>query len=625
MGIIYLITLLILLISVILVKKSDNTINVISFICLGIIGIFCYNALTCYILTFFLIPIKLWLLSIINVIFIFIFIFKICRNKEIQKYSFNKIDIISVILIAIIVLIVSYLNFGTTFNVKYESSDASIHYISAIKFAESESLLASADGDPVYGKLTTMKIASYVNSGLLMKCICPNLDTFSCYNIFVSFEIFVLFLIGLTLYSAMGSFAKRKEHKIWALAISIICMLGYPLNSLLFGFEYLTMGLLMICAIFCLIYHYDNKLLDKKYLIFYMMLFNFGLFTSYYMFVPFMYPALWIYFYIKNYRETNKIITKELLELWLITLLLPFFLGYIYHIEPNMYSVLINKFSDTVSMGNYGYALNLVDKGLPTNGYIYINLYSNILLLMPLPIYMFIKEFKDKKLRENTFIGLALLFCLSFIIILLIFNKFEKVSMYYLSKNYFALWIILAYCNFKALLLIDKKKNILPRIFITTYISLIIICTIFSNVEVKYWIHNIKETPLSVTEIFGANKTIIKDKEICFYKDELDILKYARNNLDYSKQIELVVDRQQGYWAYALLRYINYEEVMEEFRGHDKIDIKRACLEKNIGNVDYIIYFNRNERYNELKDKLFENADIIYENSAGGILCYKNN
>ena len=38
--------------------------------------------------------------------------------------------------------------------------------------------------------------------------------------------------------------------------------------------------------------------------------------------------------------------------------------------------------------------------------------------------------------------------------------------------------------------------------------------------------------------------------------------------------------------------------------------------------VDYVVYFNRGYFYKYWKDKLWENAEVIYENADGGILQY---
>lgn len=40
------------------------------------------------------------------------------------------------------------------------------------------------------------------------------------------------------------------------------------------------------------------------------------------------------------------------------------------------------------------------------------------------------------------------------------------------------------------------------------------------------------------------------------------------------------------------------------------------------GKVDYILYFNRGRFYQAYKEKLNQNAEIVYENNAGGVLKY---
>jgi len=172
MGILYLISVTILLISFILVRKTKIKINLVSFICISIVTLFCYNTFICYVLTFFTIPITLWLLALINLIISVLLCIKIFRKKQIQKYTFNKIDILYISLIAIAVLIVSYINFGIPFNIKYETSDPSVHYLTSVIFAESDALMPGTDGDQLYGSLRVRKAVSYVNSGLLMKCFC---------------------------------------------------------------------------------------------------------------------------------------------------------------------------------------------------------------------------------------------------------------------------------------------------------------------------------------------------------------------------------------------------------------------------------------------------------------------
>lgn len=627
MGIIYLISVLILLVSFILKKKTDKEMHIISFICLSIVALFCYNTFVCYILTFFTIPITLWLLAIINIVISLPLIISIIRKREIQKFIFKKSDLIYVLIMAVVVLVLGYINWGFPFHVKYETSDPSVHYLTSVRFAENEAMMPGIEEqDFIYGSLDTRKPVSYVNSGLLMKVLSPDTDFVECYYIFVAFGMVTLFLTGVTFFAALRKFAKNKGHVLLTFIVSLICMLGYPLNSLLFGFEYLSMGLLIICAIIDLIEYYEKETLKSFYFILLMALLNFGLFCSYYMFVPFVYPALWIYFCIKNYRSTKKIVTKNLVATLSITLLVPFFLGYIYHLAPEIYAIFINKAIDSETIMNY--SSHIVNTGLSVPGYIYINMLSNMILFIPLTIYLIVKDTKENKLKNTLFESLLLLFLVGFLELLLLGFCFGKVSLYYLSKNYFPLWIILLYFNFKALVQLSKNHKILPGILAGGYVVLAIIYTIFSNVPIIY-VDSLEEKDekiYSVMEIFGANKTILSDKSILFTTEELEILRYAKENLSKDDYMELVTNNLSYFWGYCMLNYENMG-VQKDLRnrGQNGLEYKFFYMlaelkEGKLEGADYALFFYK--EYND--DRLFLNGEIIFENSAGGVIKYNN-
>lgn len=628
MTILFIITELVLLVSFILKKKTDKKLDIINFLCLSIILLFCYNTLVCYLLTFFTILCKMWILSAINLLLTVLLIIPIINKKEIQVYSFDKIDILYILIISGVLLVICYYFFGYQLDINYASADPAMHYLTSIRFADQKTLMPNTEPDDVYGKMTTRKPMSYVNSGLLMKIFSEDLEPVTCYKVFVTFDIFTLLLIGVTMYTSLKKYAKKKEHIFWAFLIALICVLGYPLNSLLFGFEYLTMGLLVLIAILDFIYYFENEELKFVYIILILTLLNFGLFCSYYMFVPFVYSALWIYFYIINYKKNKRRLTKELIIIWIITLIIPFVLGYIYHLEPNFYSVIIDNVSKSKLENNDSYSSYIINTGLSATGFCYKNLYSNMLLLLPLTIYLFIKELKKDKLKNNQFLGIILLLTIAFIEILLIGNGMGKVSLYYISKNYYALWIILGYINYKSLIYIyENNSKLFPRLFIIIYIILMIICTIFSNVIIKESGKNEDENLLSVMEIFGANKTILLYKKSEYNQEELEIIKYAKKSLDFTRRIEIISDHKAYYWAYPLLRYTDKDEIFNtsNYGGQPKLERKWANLSNKLrkeNEMDYIIYFKKSNLYKKLKNIIFENSEIIYENEAGGILKY---
>lgn len=616
MGIIYALTVLILFISFILIKKTDKKLNILGFTAITIGVLFCYNTFVCYVLTFFVIPVTLLNLSIINLAISVILIFLIIRKKQIQAYEIHKIDILYILLLLASVLIVSYLNFGFPFNIKYETGDPSVHYLTADMFSENESLLIT-NKDEVYNNFTTRKTVSYVNSGLIMKCFNGVIDSYYNYNIFICFGIFVLFITAWAMYTTISAFSIDNKTRFLAFIVSLIYTMGYPLNSFLFGFEYLSMGIFLICLIFDMVHYFKVKELKMVYIIMIFALLNFGVFSAYYMFVPFLYPALWLYFCIDSYEKDKSIFTKKNILLLVTTLLIPFFLGIIYFIIPSIYGVIINSTIDAKTMLNY--SSSLVGRGLATYGYIYVNLYSNMLLLLPMAIYFIVKKWK-----ENKFAIMNMIFCIAFIELMLVGFLFGKVSIYYLTKNYFALWFILFYLNYKGLVELYKKHPKVSFGLVGFYSILIVLNLLFVDTTLENRELNENERPTTVVEVFGANKTIIKDKKTDLYLGELEILKYFEDNISYDKKTEVVGNMEQGYWAYTLTRYVNNKDNAITWHGQSGLTKKMIQLRSGIKDADYIIYFNRTNRYKILKDEIHELGTTIFENEYGGIVKCNN-
>ncbi len=76
MSILYSISVILLFITMILVKKSEKKLDIVVTLVLGIALLLCYNTFVCYIFTMCHIPIHLGSLSIINSIIIIGFVRK---------------------------------------------------------------------------------------------------------------------------------------------------------------------------------------------------------------------------------------------------------------------------------------------------------------------------------------------------------------------------------------------------------------------------------------------------------------------------------------------------------------------------------------------------------------------
>lgn len=621
MEIIYVLSVVILFISYMLIKKTDKKVDILKHIALTIVLLFCYNTFICYVLTFFTISSNLLDLSIINFIFSIIIIIYLVKTKKIQKFYLKKIDLLYISLLAIATIGVAYLNFGFPFEIKYETGDPATHYLTSEIFKEDSTLLANQkEPDKVFGIFANRKTVSYVNSGLIMKLFENVIDSFDNYNIFILFGIFVLFLSGWMFYSTISRFAKDGKTRFLAFVVSLLYMMGYPLNSMLFGFEYLSMGILIVSAIIASIDVYQREEIGYKQNLVVFFLLNFGVFSAYYMFVPFVYSGLWIYFCINEYRKNRadsksklkSLFNKKLIIQLFVTLLIPFALGYIYHIAPEIYGVIIRKsvdFQKALSQQN-----RLISQGLSAFGYIYVNLFSNIIPLIPFVIVAMYKNWK-----ENRGVSIITIVAFLFIMILLIGYSFQKVSMYYLSKNYYVIWLLLYYLAYKGLLVLYENNKIVPFAIVATYIVAIVINLLFFETNIPHGVVDKNENILQVADIYGANKTIFKNRKD-LNLEEIEILRMSLKLIPKDSKTEIAGDIEQGAWAYSMTRIMNDDD--KKHTGGQKIEYKMMYVGKEAGKIDYLIYFNRGKYYQIYKKILWENAEVIFENSSGGILKY---
>ncbi len=616
MGLIYTTTIILLLTLFMLIKKTEKKQNFMYTLGLGIVLILCYNVLECYILNFARIKLTLLNLSMVNLILIVLGVVYLLKKRKTQKYFIKVKDIIFSIILLFVVLVIANMQYGIPLKIKYETTDSAVHYKAAENFAKVDNLL-NLEHDDLFG-LETWKIGSYVNSGLIMKIFSNDMDDFYYYKIFIIFGLFTLYMIGYMMYCALVKFSKGKLF-ILAYVITILFVLGYPLNSLLYGYEYMSMGLLTITVLLYVIQLYVNKEISRKETIIIFFLLNFTLFHSYYQYVPYVYSAMFIYICYMNYKDDKKLFTKKNVIDLLISLILPFILGFIYYFAQGIYNLefIFGSLSDVFEKA--GRAQESAMSSFKIKGYVYNNLYSNIILLIPLFIYVIIKELKTKK--TISFSSIAAIFTICYIILLVIGNNMKLVSDYYVTKNYFALWIFLWYINFKGLYYIYENKKKLPYILVFFYLIILTISYTTFNIETIENKLNAQKFG-RFSEIYNVNKFLLKDNTVSYYNSELELMKYAKDNIiekERKAKVELLGSEMQIIWAYPLLDYFHFYEEMSDQWFQKKLTYKHMN-DEIIDNADYIICLYLRDFYNSYDKSKLDNLEVVYENAFGKIL-----
>lgn len=598
MSVIYCISVLALIISIILFKKSEKKLDIIKNITMIMVLFVCYQTFISYAFTIAHIPITLLSLTLINVILSAILIGNMLYKKEIQKYYLEKTDLLFIVVLSIVVLGVSYLDFGFPYSIKYIMTDASVHYISAREFYENESLLSNVKN---INTSNAMMPGAYSNIGILFKVFEPWIGQMNLYKVFIGFDVAMLFLAGLLFYETIKKYAKNNLGKFLAGIVSIIYLLGYPLNNLLFGYFYLGIGVLVINAILAFM---QNGFLEetKVYLkILTLFLLCFELFFSYYLFAPATYGALFIFYVIYFKKKIKKLINKEMIVYTIITLVIPTILGFCYHVLPGMLS------SDEIQVANV----------IQVEGYIYRNLYSNILLFVPFLIYYLLTESKEKKINFDV---IALVVLIAYMCTLYIGIFKLNISTYYFFKTYFVLWQIVSYLFFRGICNLMENKSYGKYItsgYIAIYILVMIYSLCFHNVPINKSTDT-HEKITDVMDIYGINKTVLLAVERDYTKEELEILDYIKENITLRENSALILGNQrQEFWFWAMLQY-RFKENLES------PTTKEHIQRWNNGDYEYLVYFNRGRNYKKYKNQLNTmQSELIYQNETGAIWKYK--
>ena len=532
---IFSISIILLIVLFNLLKKSSNKINIITAIILSIILFFSYNSFLIFILSIFKIKATMLIRSIMNLSLSGFIFYKIRKNKQIQKFYFNYVDLIIIILLIFFTFFIYNYRFKNN-NLIFESIDPSIHFSLGEQFSEHSTLSMNVTTpNKLFYTNTFDLFSSYTTLGTIFQ-IFGNKNTVTNARIFIYFETIIYLISGIFFYLSITKKDNNMLKKAIALGLTITYLFGYPFNNLIFGFHYLGMSILLINVIIYLFnsYYEDNK---TNKIIFYICLFllNFNVFTMYYLFVPIIYGAEGLYL-LYRYFILKKIKFKDLLRDSLYTLIIPFIIGiFLYFIYP--------KFHPLNSPGVNPFSID---------GYIYRNLFGNFILFIPFIIYIFINDVKNKKI---TVIHLAYPFILIFMIF--VFYKIYNLEFaaYYYYKFYFLLSLFVFLLIAKEVL--NSKLNIYTIFVIYIFIlSLMQFLNIEQNITNKVSSLNPVNSISSVNDVLRYNQEIIKTKEPAFTSKQLNdlnpLIKQIKENEIKNENIVSSFSILQKLWFYSI-------------------------------------------------------------------------
>lgn len=219
------------------------------------------------------IKINLISLSVINLVITVMLAGYTIRRKKVQTFFIHWYDLVMLAVLLVLTIVIGQWRFGDQLQIFNYNSDDSVRH-----FYNSKLLFES-------GNLENKRYVMNLLDMIFIQCRYAFTGQVS-YQAFIAADLFVWFLMGSAFYAMFCRFSKGKFDVVVTMVMTLLYTLGYPLNNMLFGFEYLGMGLLMISYLIWIIWENEYLRLPIWMNISMLCLANTGLFLSYTQFVP---------------------------------------------------------------------------------------------------------------------------------------------------------------------------------------------------------------------------------------------------------------------------------------------------------------------------------------------------
>lgn len=581
LSLFYIVTYALLFSGVLLIKKTDKKINLIISLPIYVLFMMLYTAFFGGIIEILTIPVNLISLGVGNILFaggIFAFIFK---TKNIQKYKFSWFDFTAIIVFVIFAFLIAKDQFGLNLFVNYETTDPSRHMKYAMQLIEHQRL-----GNMYFA---TLNNATFIAVGLGF------VKSFWAYKLFIMADILMFLLAGCIMYSAARNVAKNTLQKILSIVGILFYLMCYPLNNMVFGFVYLGIGVSICVYLIMLANAYKNETLNKVCNIVGLMLGAYGIVVCYSLFAPFIFIAVASIIGLK-FISQKRLISAEFFITELAVFLIPVIMG--------LYFSFFRMFDGDVAE---------VGSSIALEGYIYRDLYSSFIIILPFTIYGIINAVCTKNIKCQHILLPILVVA---VLLMFVMGMQGKVSSYYFYKMYYILSMVCFIIAIDAICDLCKKSVTIIVSYALVWMFLAFMN--FGKIDDKITANKVLMSPSSWHS--GAFFSIIEFNQNCmeegnFSVERMQLYEEAHNKYITGNKVTLLDTTEPVYWFEAFVHCDIKEFYCYDFNTCD-ID---AYMQK-VESCDYVLVYTKHDsRF----DEYISDWQPIYQNVAGTLYSVK--
>ena len=522
------------------------------------------------------------------------------RQYAPQRYDIDLLNAAALFVCFAVGAFLALQRFTPALRIDFETSDPAIHLQMAMD---------SLTGHTVLSPRTFMYEGNFTN-GLFLQLFLPFFGQANAYRIFLLRAAFNLILSAMLFYACARLLIHAKQSVLISLGTALFYFLGYPLIDFLFGFNYLGMTI----NLFLLLFFVEQSRQDRKipprmaYLLLAMICQAIG--VGYTLLAPVAFFALFCSMSWDYVQKNRKLFQPGYFKMQLSVFAFPTVMTMLY------YFVIIRRFNNVTDTG-----------ALMAEGYIYRNLYSDFVLLLPLALTGLLVMLAQLRNHNQPLVHLTL-WTLFETLGLLYLLAHGKVSSYYYFKINFLIWPVLWLLAVQAFDYLLQKAPIAAVAVSAVWVFLFGI----AGFQLEYRIHQrgIQVTP----DVYTESETWFRNYSFCrlIYQNQKP---YSTSMVTLYQQMLPYHEKGDGmiflgnwldcYWAQAISG--DREKRICAFSSDADIEatvqkIATAPAETVVVRIkdktSYLGDDNQIAKYDsELEQVLTARASVVYENDAG--------
>jgi len=502
------------------IPKSPKKLSGISWLVTSVLALTCWHATVAGLINFVHIPVNIVSIGLGDVVVGAVLWAVIWRRRERQRYEWRVADaVVAVGLVVFTGVFFALRTNGTRFDIHYTTIDPAAWLLNAVDVVKTQTVQGM-----YYQELT---------NGLFIQALSPLTTPDYFYKIFVFSGGLFLAIAGLAFYAAIRRHLNTKAMSVVGVGVTFLYLCGYPLYATLWGFVWLSMGVILITHLTFLADSLMADELNKWAAVALLMSGCLGLIICYAMFAPVVFIAVAVVILWKYKGE--HVLSRDSLTIGLIVFVVPVVIGLAY-----MFG---GVFTDGTTVGS----------ALSTEGASYRDLFSNFVPFVPVAVFGAYKLVRARQISLQLILLPVLLVFMAGIFGL---GMLGKASSYYFYKNYNVLWLVVVFLLVIGISKIANRETVLllGMYGITWALVLGLSASGFEHqIQARNTLFDPVAKSTDMNDIFSTNRWDLKQPG-GLNPGQMDLYHYVYNN--YVKEgvptIPIVCYWENAYWYQAV-------------------------------------------------------------------------